>query len=87
MSKLDKKQMLLNIKDKLKEEGLDVAEESLARITNSVLDVVEESIRASGNGIELVLLHLVEYVRKELNKQIDKVDGVEGNLAEKLGEE
>ncbi len=61
--------------DKLKEEGLDVAEDVAVKLVKSVLGWVEEEVVASENKYDDMVLAVLPALKKELFKAIDKIDG------------
>lgn len=60
---------------KLKENGLDVAEEAAKDIVVSTLDWVVEEAAASPNKIDDIIAGLIPMIKPVILEQIDKIDG------------
>lgn len=63
---------------KLKEKGLDVAEEGAKVTVESVLEWVKEEAIASENKIDDVVVAIIPVIKPHIMEQIDKIDGQEG---------
>ena len=63
---------------KLKDKGLDLAEEAAKLVAESVLDWVTESVVATENKFDDLLIAVVPIVKQEVLKYIDKIDGQVG---------
>lgn len=63
---------------KLKEKGLDVAEEGAKVAVESVLEWVKEEAVASENKVDDILVAIIPVVKPHIMEQIDKIDGAEG---------
>lgn len=64
--------------EKLKAKGLDVAEESLKILVSETLDWVAKSAPVSPNKIDDVVAMAIPFVKPQIMKAIDKIDGQEG---------
>ena len=63
--------------DALKKDGLELTEEALAKLLNTVLDWGEETVKATPNSYDDILLIAIPKIREELRKLIDKINGVD----------
>lgn len=63
---------------KLKEKGLDVAEDAAKVVAVSVLEWLSDSAKLSGNKYDDLVVALIPLIQDAALKQIDKIDGVEG---------
>lgn len=64
--------------EKLKGEGLDIAEDAAVLVVNTTLDWLEEAIKNSSNKYDDLLLAFFPAVRTFLLEAADKIDGEEG---------
>lgn len=64
--------------EKLKEVGLDVAEDAAAKILVVTFDWVQESAKLSENKIDDIVASLLDPVKAYVLTQIDKIDGKVG---------
>lgn len=64
--------------EKLKEHGLDVAEDSLEALYKSVMEWIKESASASENKIDDVVVIASQYIDDLVLPAIDRIDGEEG---------
>jgi len=64
--------------EKLKEHGLEVAEEAAGAVIISVTDWIVESAPLSKTPFDDVLVAIMPVMKKELLKAADKIDGQEG---------
>lgn len=60
---------------KLKDAGLEVAEDAASKVAMAVLEWLEESAKISENPYDDVALVVMPKVRDFLKSQIDKIDG------------
>lgn len=64
--------------EKLKAQGLDVAEEALMKILNTTSDWAEEEAKKGEHGlIDVGVLAVTPQAKALLTKQIDKANGVQ----------
>lgn len=63
---------------KLKDKGLDIAEESAKLVVESVLDWVSESVVMTENKVDDFALAVIPAVKPFVMGQIDKIDGQVG---------
>ena len=71
----------MDIKDlieKLKDDGLDLAEDAAVLVINKTLDWLEEAIKGSSNKYDDLLLAFFPAIRTFLLEAADKIDGEEG---------
>ena len=64
--------------DKLKAEGLDVAEDAAKVVVEAVLEWAEDAVVKSENKYDDLLLAVFPVVKSELLKLVDKIDGEQG---------
>lgn len=64
--------------EKLKDEGMDVAEDAAKAVTKAVLDWVKESAKLSESTLDDLLVPVVELAEPHILKELDKIDGEEG---------
>lgn len=64
--------------EKLKESGLDVAEDAAKVVVDSVLDWVKESAQKSENKVDDVIANLIDPIKPYIDEQLDKIDGEKG---------
>ena len=64
--------------DKLKANGLDLAEDAAKVAVESIFDWVAESATASENKIDDVIAPLLPILKPHIMEMIDKIDGEEG---------
>jgi len=60
---------------KLKENGMDVAEDAAVVVVETVLDWVTAEVIASPNKVDDLLLVLMPVIRAQLLGLVDKIDG------------
>jgi len=63
---------------KLKDKGLEIAEDAAGLVLDSVIDWVVESSAKSPNKVDDILAPLLIAVKPYIHEQIDKIDGKEG---------
>jgi len=63
---------------KLKDRGLDIAEEALVIVAEEVFDFFEESAKLSETPYDDMALLILPQIKKMALEQIDKVDGEQG---------
>jgi len=63
---------------KLKDRGLDVAEEAAQVLVEEVLDWSEESVKLSGNKFDDLVLPFIPQLKAAALGLVDKIDGEEG---------
>jgi len=61
--------------EKMKEAGLDIAEESLGKGAVVFFDFLDESAKLSQNMVVKLVASLLPEARKAVLEQIDKIDG------------
>lgn len=64
--------------DKLKDRGLDVAEESAKIAVEEILEWLSESSIQSENKVDDILAGVVPVAKKHVLELVDKIDGEEG---------
>jgi len=60
---------------KLKENGLDIAEETVMLMIDGVFDWAEESIKLTPNKLDDLALPVLKITRTFLKKKADQIDG------------
>lgn len=79
MDKEKVKELLGKLKERLKADGLDLAEDAAEDVLHGILDTVVEYAKATETPLDdLIVLPLVKELRKSGAKRIDKIDGKEG---------
>lgn len=63
---------------KLKEGGMEVAEDGAKLIVNSTLDWLKESAIESESPIDDILVPVIAAARPYIDKELDKIDGKVG---------
>lgn len=63
---------------KLKDRGLDVAEEALKAVVEETIDWVAESAVESKNKLDDILVPVLLMAKPHILKAVDKIDGEEG---------
>lgn len=63
---------------KLKEQGLDLAEDASILVMNATVDWLIESAQASSNKIDDIVAPLLLAVKPYVQEQLDKIDGEKG---------
>ena len=66
------------LKDILKAQGLDLAEDAVALVVKGVLKSLPAIVTATENKFDDMLIPLLAVVEPQLMKLIDKIDGQEG---------
>lgn len=66
---------LQKLLEALKKEGLNLTEEAAVRVANILLDWAEETVKATPNSYDDILLIAIPKIKDELFKLIDKIDG------------
>lgn len=64
--------------EKLKAEGLEVAEDAAKVVVEAVLEWAEDAVTKSENKYDDLLLAVLPVVKAELLKLVDEIDGEEG---------
>lgn len=64
--------------EKLKAQGLDLAEDAVEALARGVFDWIEESAKISPNPFDNMAMILMPQLRKIAFKEIDKIDGKKG---------
>ena len=64
--------------EKLKDKGLDIAEDVAKVALVEILDWVSESATLSNNSYDDLFIAVMPMLKAEMLKQIDKIDGEEG---------
>ncbi len=64
--------------EKMKNEGLDIAEDAAGKVFMSVMSWMKESAVASENKIDDMIVGLMPPVEAYVMEQIDKIDGEVG---------
>lgn len=75
---MDKAYDLKELGNVLKGKGLDVAEESLNILFDSVVEWVEESAKLSATPYDDMAMLVMPQLKKLVKEAIDKIDGEEG---------
>jgi len=75
---MDKAYDLKELGNVLKGKGLDVAEESLNILFDSVVEWVEESAKISATPYDDMAMLVMPQLKKLVKEAIDKIDGEEG---------
>lgn len=68
----------MELKDKLKEKGLNLAESYMLKMVDDVLEIGEMLVADTENQFDDMALAALKMFKGELVKLIDKVDGEEG---------
>ena len=63
---------------KLKDKGLDIAEDAAGHVVESVFKWVEESVVLTENKWDDMSLVVLPIVKKQVMDQVDKIDGKAG---------
>jgi len=66
-----------SLKDKLKDHGLDLAEDATRLLVEDVLDWVAEEVIKTENKYDDMLVAIIPMVKPALLKAVDKIDGEE----------
>jgi len=69
---------LKDLVEKLKERGLDVAEDAAKALVESVLDWVADSAIKSENKVDDLLAGFIPVIKPAIMEAIDKIDGKVG---------
>ena len=77
-STMEKAYDLKDLGSKLKEKGLDLAEDAAGIVLDATMDWLGESAIKSENKIDDILVPLLMAVKPYIKDQIDKIDGKEG---------
>lgn len=64
--------------DKLKDKGLEMAEDAAMVVVECVLEWVEESAKKSENTYDDLMLAVLPLMKPEIMKLVDKIDKKEG---------
>ena len=72
---MEKPYGIKDLGDKLKDRGLDLAEDAAGIVAEEVLGWLKESAIASENKYDDMLVAAIPLFEGELKKQIDKIDG------------
>lgn len=67
-----------DLAEKLKAEGLDVAEDVAMKVVECAFAWLEESAKLSENTYDDLLMAVLPLVKPEVMKAVDKIDGKEG---------
>lgn len=65
----------MDLKDKLKEKGLDFAEEQVKSIVEGVFDFIEFTVKESENKYDDAVVAFLPLLKNLLLEQVDKIDG------------
>lgn len=76
---MEKAYDLKELGNALKEKGLDVAEESLNILFDSVVEWVEESAKLSATPYDDMAMLVMPQLKKLVKEAIDKIDGEKDN--------
>lgn len=74
---MEKAYELKGLTDKMKEKGLDVAEDAALAVFESVTEWLEESAAMSETKIDDLLMAALGMAKSYVKDQIDKIDGVD----------
>ena len=66
-----------SLKNKLKDHGLDLAEDATRLLVEDVLDWVAEEVIKTENKYDDMLVAIIPMVKPALLKAVDKIDGEE----------
>jgi len=66
-----------SLKDKLKDHGLDLAEDATRLLVEDVLDWVAEEVIKTENKYDDMLVAIIPMIKPALLKAVDKIDGEE----------
>ena len=66
------------LKEKLKAEGLDLAEESVKDIVENALNTIRAIVKVTENKYDDMALPLIELAEKAIMDAVDKIDGQVG---------
>jgi hypothetical protein len=75
------KEMIMDfskLAEKLKEQGLDLAEDAAVLVVEAVFSWAEEQVSLSENKYDDLLLVVLPIVKPMLLAEVDKIDGKEG---------
>lgn len=66
------------LKEILKAEGLDLAEETVALAVKAVFNALPKIAKETENTIDDALIAIIEVLKPTVNAWVDKIDGQEG---------